>query len=319
MPKAKKRTHTHRAKGTQETPEQVERFNRGSAGHGQIISVPSQIIAHDRKTSNHIIETLSKTALSIAGSEGAADKVAVLQTLWTMQKEAEDRQGEREFNIAKVAVAMELPAIPKTKVIEFVDKKNEKQSRAYSDLDDIEGVLDPICRKYGITKEYSTRTDARGWACQILTVRHVGGHKEVYEGSYMPLDTTGAKNNSQAALSTAKYSRRGALVGAFNIYHVDDDLDGDQSADGKQKEDKFGSRVQTEAEKNAQKSPQKLLSLPEAADALESKLRNSPIEKRAEILIKNISVIEAMEIDSSFNATAAELRKLCEEQPNEPN
>jgi len=280
--------------------------------HGQIISVPAQIIAHDRKTSNQIIETLSRTALSIAGSEGAADNVMVLQTLWNMQKEAEDRQGEREFNIAKVAVAMELPPIPKTKLIEFVDKKNEKQSRAYSDLDDIEGVLDPICRKYGITKEYSTRTDAKGWACQILTVRHVGGHKEVYEGSYMPLDTTGAKNNSQAALSTAKYSRRGALVGAFNIYHVDDDLDGVKPEDGK-KEDKFSERVQTEAEKQAPKASQPL-SLQEAAATLESKLRNLPQERRAEVLIKHIAIIEAMSKDDALVGKSIELRRLCEEQ-----
>lgn len=311
MPKAKKRIY-RQASGQQASPQQAERINKGAV-HGDIVSVPSLIIAHDRKTSNQIIETLSKTALSIAGSEAAADKVMVLQTLWNMQKEAEDRQGEREFNIAKVAVAMELPPIPKTKLIEFVDKKNEKQSRQYSDLDDIEGVLDPICRKYGITKEYSTKTDARGWACQILTVRHVGGHKEVYEGSYMPLDTTGAKNNNQAALSTAKYSRRGALVGAFNIYHVDEDLDGATPAAGEAKPDKFGARVQTEAEKQAPKGAQPL-SLPEAAQALESKLRNLPVEKRADVLIKHIGIIEAMSKDDNLLGKSIELRKLCEEQ-----
>lgn len=302
-------------------PQPAQRFHKRDEPRsvpGEIISVPANIIAHDRKTSNQIIETLSRTALSIAGSEGAADKVMVLQTLWNMQKEAEDRQGEREFNIAKVAVAMELPPIPKTKLIEFVDKKNEKQSRAYSDLDDIEGVLDPICRKYGITKEYSTRTDAKGWACQILTVRHVGGHKEVYEGSYMPLDTTGAKNNSQAALSTAKYSRRGALVGAFNIYHVDDDLDGARPEDSAKKENRFGERVLTESEKKQPNGPQPM-SLPEAAAALERKLRNLPLEKRADALMKNISIIGAMEADESWAAKAAELRTLCEETANAPH
>lgn len=281
--------------------------------HGEIISVPANIIAHDRKTSNTIIETLLRTVMSIAGSEGVGDKVAVLQQLWNMQKEAEDRQGEREFNIAKVAVAMELPPIPKTKLIEFVDKKNEKQSRAYSDLDDIEGVLDPICRKYGITKEYTTRTDAKGWACQILTVRHVCGHKEAYEGSYMPLDTTGAKNNSQAALSAAKYSRRGALIGAFNIYHVDEDLDGATPVSAETKGDKFGERVQSEAEKQAATAP-KPLSLPEAAATLESKLRNLPLEKRAECLMKHIAIIEAMSKDDALVGKSIELRKLCEEQ-----
>lgn len=278
-----------------------------------LTSVPAKIVEEGRKASHHIIDTLAKTALAISSAENAAEKLNVIQSLWTMQKEAEDRQAEREFNVAKVNVAMELPAIPKTKKTEFVDKTGVVQSRNYADLDDIEGVLDPICRKYGIVKEYSTRTDARGWAAQICTVRHVSGHKEIYEGSYMPLDSTGSKNNSQAALSTAKYSRRGALIGAFNIFHIDEDLDG-ETPDMGPKADKFAERVAEQASAApADNGQPKGLTLPEAAEALEKKLRNAVPEKRGGILMKHIKVVGAMEKDANFSVKAAELRALCEQ------
>ena len=280
-----------------------------------ITSVPARIIEQDRKTSHHIIDTLTKTALTIGSSENAAEKLSVIKELWTMQKEAEDRQAEREFNTAKVVVAMALPTIPKTGLREFKDKNNQVQSSTYSTLDDIEGVLDPICRNNGIIKEYSSKTDAKGWACQVLTVRHVSGHKEVYESPYMPLDTSGSKNNQQGAGSVAKYGRRYALIGAFNVFHADDDTDA-ATVTGEPKADKFAARVQEEAAKQEPKGPQPL-SLPEAAAALESKLRNLPMEKRAEVLMKNIAIIGAMENDAELAPKAVELRKLCEEKTNE--
>jgi ERF superfamily len=296
-----------------------EQMSRAKPAQQQeiITSVPARIIEKDRKTSHTIIDALANTALAISGGENPVEKMSVLKDLWAMQKEAEDRQAEREFNTAKVLVAMQLPQIPKTGLREFKDKNNQVQSSSYALLDDIEGVLDPICRTNGIVKEYSSKTDAKGWACQVLTVRHVSGHKEVYESPYMPLDTTGSKNNNQGAGSTAKYGRRYALIGAFNIFHVDDDTDG-ATVTGEPKEDKFAARVQEEAAKQQPKGPAPL-SLPEAAAALESKLRNAPVEKRAETLMKHINIIEAMEKDETLKPKAAELRQLCEEKANEPH
>ena len=161
-------------------------------------------------------------------------------------------------------------------------------------------------------KEYSSKSNDKGWACQVLTVRHVSGHKEVYESPYMPLDTSGSKNNQQGAGSVAKYGRRYALIGAFNIFHVDEDVDG---ATGSQapKEDEFAARVNADAAKQSPPKGQQPLSLPEAANALESKLRNAPMEKRADILMKNISIVGAMENDATLQEKAVELRRLCEE------
>lgn len=291
----------------------------------QVGKMPVVIISEQRDTSKQILAALTKTAVALSGKEGGSEQVAIMERLWTMQKDAEDRQAAREFGIAKVAVAMELPAIPRTKTREFIDKHGALQSTKYADLDDIEGVLDPICRKFGLTKEYTTETDARGWAAQVLTVRHVSGHKEVYKSPFMPLDTTGSKNNNQGAGSTAKYGRRYGVIGAFNIYHVDEDLDG-ETVTGPV-EDKFADRVKAEAGKKgataptagapeAQKTAKATLTLPEAADALEAKLLAVPHASRGAILMKHINIIEAMQKDAVLGPKAAELRELCKEPSN---
>lgn len=278
---------------------------------------PQSLITDARKTTHNALATFASTALAISNSENAAEKVGVLQAVWNMQKEAEDRQAEREFNAAKVNVALKLPAIPKSGKREFTDKNNVLQSSTYSTLDDIEMVLDPICREVGMVKEYSSKTNDKGWACQVLTIRHISGHKEVYESPYMPLDTSGSKNNNQGAGSTAKYGRRYALIGAFNIFHVDEDTDGATPAQDGPKSDKFAERVQEQAQKPTGAQKAQKLSLPEAAAALESKIRNATPEKRGDILMKHISIIGAMEKDANLSAKAAELRTLSEPKPPE--
>jgi hypothetical protein len=316
MAKKKHRSTSQRANVNQKPESQPTHRQAQQHAHRQpsaeIVSVPARIIEQDRKTSLTVINALTNTALAISEGENAIEKMSVLKDLWAMQKEAEDRQAEREFNTAKVLCAMRLPTIPKSGLREFTDKKNQLQSSSYSTLDDIEGVLDPICRDVGLVREYSSRSNDKGWACQILTIRHVGGYKEVYESPYMPLDTSGSKNNQQGAGSVAKYGRRYALIGAFNIFHVDEDTDA-ATVTGAPKEDKFAARVEEEAAKQEPPKGTQPLSLPEAAAALESKLRNLPVEKRADVMMKNIAIIGAMENDAELSAKAVELRKLCEE------
>lgn len=265
---------------------------------------PVKLIDDGRKQSHYIIDTLAKTAMSIAGSENADQKVAIIERMWAMQKDAEDRQAEREFGIAKVALAMELPVIPKKHTIEFIDKNNVKRETPYADRADIESVLDPICRKHGFSKEYSTET-IDGKACQVLTVRHVGGHKEVFRSPYMPLDTTGSKNNNQAAGSTSEYGKRYALVGAFNIIGVDKDDDGNKGAhSGEKSEDPMTKRVMTEA------APKTQAELFEASKQLRAKLDAAlTLEARAKIITANEKLLIALE-EGGMVELAAELRQM---------
>lgn len=282
-------------------------------------SLPARLVQENRTNSSNIIVALTGAVKALQGKgENPLQQVEFMERMLALQTTVENRQAEREFGAAKHSLAMELPTIPKRHKIEFTDKHNVQQSREYADRVDIESVLDPLCRKHGFSKEYSSHTDARGWACQVLTVRHAGGHKEVYNSPYMPLDTSGAKNNNQGAGSTAEYGKRYAVVGAFNILGVDWDDDGTNGKTGAPETagDKFNDRVKADAA-NAKPEPKPetppaggKLSLEQAAVALEQKLVAAPQEKRGAILMGHINIIEAMQADEKFAAKAAELRKM---------
>ncbi len=83
------------------------------------------------------------------------------------------------------------------------------------------------------------------------------------------------------------------------------------------KGDAFTARVQ-EAQKSETNKPSEVikLTLDEAASQLESKIRNCPQNARGALLMKHIKIIGEMENNAAFFEKAAELRKLCEEQPN---
>lgn len=282
-------------------------------------TMPAKLVAENRNNSHSIVTALVNAIKSLGGSnDNALVQVELMERLSTLQQRMEDRQAEREYGVAKHALAMELPTIPKRHKISFIDKNNQQQEREYADRVDIESVLDPLCRKHGFSKEYSTHTNDKGWSAQVLTVRHASGHKEVYYSPYMPLDTTGAKNNNQGAGSTAEYGKRYAVVGAFNILGVDWDDDGNKGEIPQPAGDKFTEKVQAEAAKPTEAKPDakaaqsnKTLSLAEAAATLEEKVLAAEPNARGSILMNNIKIIGAMEADAAFAEKAAHLRKLC--------
>lgn len=289
-----------------------------------LAAAPQKLIDDGRRQSVAIIDTLSKTALALAGADDASEKVAVIERLWAMQKDAENRQAEREFGIAKVGLAMEMPTIPKTKMIEFVEKASGKlRQTPYASRPDIESVLDPLCKKHGFSKEYSTDT-INGQACQVLTVRHVAGHKEVFKSPYMPLDTGPGRNNLQAAGSTSEYGKRYALIGAFNIIGADKDDDGNLGGTTP-KSDKFSARVgeqastsnvdvidakPTQEDKDNERTPLEIAQ--RAADTLEERLMAATdSDRRGQILMTNIRIVKELEIQGDL-LRAEQLRSIAE-------
>lgn len=313
--KHKAKTHARRPQPQQQPRQEV------------LAATPAKLVDDGRKQSLAIIDTLSKTAMTLASGDDAANKVAVIERLWAMQKDAEDRQAEREFGIAKVALAMQMPTIKKTKMIEFVEKASGKlRQTPYADRVAIEDALDPLCKKHGFSKEYSTDT-VNGMACQVLTVRHVAGHKEVFKSPYMPLDTGPGRNNLQAAGSTSEYGKRYALIGAFNVIGVDKDDDGNLGDDtGAPKADKFTARVgeqsgnadvidakPTQADKEAERTTLEIAQ--QAASKLEDKMLAAEPERRGQIFMANVRLVKELEILGDPER-AAHLRSLVEGNAN---
>lgn len=318
--KSRRNAKRHSAKPSEAASDTVHR------PHATVMpaQVPARLAEENRRNTNQVLAALTKAAVSIGVKENAIEVVEVMERLQKMQMIAEDRQAEREFGLAKVAVSNDIPTIPKTKSYEFVDKANQKQLRFYSDRVDIESVLDPLTRKHGFSKEYSSKTDAKGWTCQVLTVRHAGGHSAVYESPYQPLDTTGAKNNSQAASSTAEYGMKQVLKGAFNILGVDFDDHGDNvnmpHPDAAKAHDKFADRVKGEAGKAQPQNtePKQKMTLDEAAAAVEQKIKSADKGNAGKVMMTHIKVIAAMEADDKLKAKAAELRQYCDNDKKQP-
>lgn len=191
----------------------------------QAVTVPQRLLEDRRREESTLIG-----ALVTAASNPATD-VDKMERLWMIHKEAIAARAEQEFALAKNALALEIPAIPKSHKIEFKDKNGTIQSTPYANREDIERIIGPIYRRHGFSTEYSTEyVDNK--IQTILIVRHNSGHKEIYKSAPMPLDTTGSKNNNQAAGSTSEYGMRYCLKGAFNIIGIDTDDDGSHAGDG---------------------------------------------------------------------------------------
>lgn len=277
-------------------------------GNQHVVVVPQRLLEERQAESSHIIG-----ALLTAASDPKND-VDKMERLWIMHKEALAMRAEQEYAIAKNALAMEIPPIPKNHVIEFLDKKNKLQRTPYADRGDIEKVLDPICQKHGFSREYTTEV-VDGKIQTVLIVRHVGGHKEYYRSPPMPLDTTGSKNNNQAAGSTSEYGKRYALIGAFNIIGVDRDDDGNlgESPEDAGK-DKFAEKVK---EQSSVQDVKPKITVEQLAKMLEAKLRNEPSKlRRGEILMANVNILADME-EKGLNDMACAIRDLAEEAPSE--
>lgn len=190
----------------------------------QAVTVPQRLLEDRRREESTLIGAL------ISAASNPNTDVDKMERLWIIHKEAVAARAEQEFSFAKNALALEIPPIPKNHKIEFKDKNGHIQSTPYANREDIERIIGPIYRRHGFSTEYSTQY-VDGKIQTVLIVRHNSGHKEIYTSPPMPLDSTGSKNNNQAAGSTSEYGMRYALKGAFNIIGIDIDDDGSIAGD----------------------------------------------------------------------------------------
>lgn len=275
-----------------------------------IVTVPQKLLNERRNEDSHLIN-----ALVTAASNPATD-VDKMERLWTMHKEAVAMRAEHEFAMAKNMLAINIPPIPKSSKIEFVDKNNKVRETPYSTRQDIEKVIGPLYLKAGFSTEYSCDY-IDGKIMTVLIVRHNGGHKEVYKSPPMPLDTSGSKNNNQAAGSTSEYGKRYALIGAFNIIGADVDDDGNKGSGAGKGEDRFAAKVAEEAagpiidgKATTVKDPK--AALEGYAGQLMVKLQKAEtVERRGEILMANMKLVNELE-EAGLKDIVVELRALAE-------
>lgn len=151
--------------------------------------------------------------------------------LANLAMQMQDREAERRFRMAKHQALLEMPRITKKGVI-INHKTGQMQSR-YSKFEDIHRVVTPILAAHNLIISFNVGHNGNNVTVQPILAYADGDLAYEERGSEMslPLDTTGSKNGTQGAGSSASYGKRHSMKAMLNIIEEDEDDDGQQGAD----------------------------------------------------------------------------------------
>lgn len=165
-----------------------------------------------------------------AATDPAVD-VAKMEALLRMQRELEADQARAEFNAAFARLQPQLPRVKKDGSVSYPVDKNrpdgrQKKAFSYAKYEDIDLWVRPLLIKEGFSLSYDTEPQPNGAVLVIGTLMHVGGHERRARFGPAPLDTSGGKNNVQAARSTISYGQRATMTLLLNLVFEGADDDG---------------------------------------------------------------------------------------------
>jgi hypothetical protein len=152
-----------------------------------------------------------------------ADNVNALEKMCDLYERMQDRNAQRQFTEAFVALQAELPVIVATSTIPNRGK--------YEKFEDVMRVVSPLLVKHGFTVSFSMDfKDTR--VLEICTLKHIGGHSQ---SNSFAVRTGRADSDTQADCKAATTAKRNALLNCLNIVIRQDayqNEDSDASLDG---------------------------------------------------------------------------------------
>lgn len=157
-----------------------------------------------------------------------ADKV---KTLLEVARTFEMDKAKRAYTKAMLKVKLELPIIDRKGQIQIHEKGKPKtdahliQSTAFARWEDIDAAITPILNKHGFALMFRTGNEPDGRVTVTGVLMHEDGHSEESTMA-LPLDTSGSKNNVQAAGSSTSYGKRYVATALLNIRTKGEDDDG---------------------------------------------------------------------------------------------
>jgi hypothetical protein len=166
--------------------------------------------------------------------EVSADKV---ERLLEMAMKVKAQDAKAAYTRGLVAMKPDLPVIDRKGRIEVRKKTASgerdgevQQSTSFARWEDIDEKITPILSKHGFALTFRTgnQTDGRVTVTGVLS--HQDGHSEESTMA-LPLDTTGSKNNVQAAGSSTSYGKRYTATALLNIRTKGEDDDGKAGGD----------------------------------------------------------------------------------------
>ncbi len=165
-------------------------------------------------------------------SGNAKDNVEVLGKLLEYRRAEEDRQAEKDFNVAFIALQRDVAAA-KIRATKTVPDKHGNPKFSFAPFDEIMHTVQPLADKHGIGITFSTRV-IDGTPLRIAVtckLRHIGGHSESNEfpariGSGPP-----GCSETQVDGAASTYAKRFALCQMLNI--LIEGIDTDASTDAR--------------------------------------------------------------------------------------
>ncbi len=162
-----------------------------------------------------------------------ADKI---ERLLRVAREIRADDAKTAYARAMVKMKPLLPVIDRNGRIVIHEKGSAKtdaniiQSTAYALWEDIDEAITPILAQHGFVLTFRTGAGAEGRITVTGVLTHEMGHSE--ESTMpLPLDTSGSKNNVQAAGSSTSYGKRYTATALLNIRTRGQDDDGKKGGD----------------------------------------------------------------------------------------
>lgn len=169
---------------------------------------------------------LIATALSTGAS------IEMVRELLALKREHEADEARKAWAAAMAEAAAELPAIVKTKTVDFTTTKGRTNYR-YEGLDDVVDTIRPVLAKHGLSHSWEIveQGDRIVVTCRIA---HRDGHAQGATLS-APRDESGMKNYIQSKGSAITYLQRYTLKAALGLAaSADDDGAASGAAPGSQ-------------------------------------------------------------------------------------
>jgi ERF superfamily len=157
----------------------------------------------------------------IATALNSGASIEMVRELLALKREHEADEARKAWNAAMADAAAELPAILKTKLVDFTTTKG-RTTYKYEGLDSVVDAVRPVLAKHGLSHSWEIveQGDRIVVTCRIA---HRDGHSQ---GSTLsaPRDESGMKNYIQSKGSAITYLQRYTLKAALGLAaSIDDD------------------------------------------------------------------------------------------------
>lgn len=211
-----------------------------------LIELPkSQYSKREDRTGLAVVPPTDATPMSmLAVAVQRGMDVETIKGLMALQKEWEENEARKAFNVAFANFKVEAVNAIKNKQV----TDGPLKGKSYAELFSVVNAVTPALSKNGLSASWKLSRDEKDWIEVTCTLKHVLGHSESVSMGGLP-DTGGAKSPIQARASTVTYLERYTLKAICGVSEQGDDNDGgggekkkiEPDADGKKKLEECGS------------------------------------------------------------------------------